>query len=104
MRRCMLRTSQNAVKAKFTGIAHLPHPRSGGAALGGVIIRASIIGFLCTPEHNAPVLYIRNAIEQDRHAGNRKPEKPGCRSSEGGEVAPRLLPIFRLYYREGPGK
>src|SRR5215208_2998332 len=81
-----------------------PSPRSGGAALGGVIIRASIIGFLCTPEHNAPVLYIRNAIEQDRHAGNRKPEKPGCRSSEGGEVAPRLLPIIRLYYREGPGK
>jgi len=36
------------------------------------------------------VWYIRNAIAQDRGAGNRKPEKPGRHSSEGGEVASRL--------------
>src|SRR5215213_483418 len=34
-------------------------------------------------------------------AGNRKPEKPGCRSSEGGVRWRPGLPIFRLYYREG---
>jgi hypothetical protein len=54
------------------------------------VIRAEIISFLCTPEHNAPVLYIRKAIEQDRDPGDRKPEKPGCRSSEGVRWRPGL--------------
>jgi hypothetical protein len=66
------------------------------------VIRAEIISFLCTPEHNAPVLYIRKAIEQDRDPGDRKPEKPGCRSSEGVRWRPGL-PIFRLYYRGESG-
>jgi hypothetical protein len=39
------------------------------------------------------VLYIRNAIAQARDAGNRKSEKPGCRSSEGGEVRPGFTNI-----------
>jgi hypothetical protein len=65
-------------------------PGPEGLPQEGAIIRADIIGFLCTPEHNASALYIRNAIAQDPDAGNRKPEKPGCRSSEGVRWRPGL--------------
>src|ERR687897_992542 len=65
---------------------------------------AHILGYYVSYVHTdrLVVWYIRNAIAQDRGAGNRKPEKPGCRSSEGDEVAPRLLLIIRLYYRAEP--
>jgi hypothetical protein len=45
-----LRTSENSVQAKFTGIAHLPHrPGPIGPTLGGDIIHPrGIIGLLCT--------------------------------------------------------
>jgi hypothetical protein len=37
-----------------------------------------------------PRMYIRNPAAQERDAGHRKSEKPGCRSSEGRAVASRL--------------
>ena len=37
-----------------------------------------------------PRMYIRNPAAQERYAGHRKAEEPGCRSSEGRAVASRL--------------
>jgi hypothetical protein len=48
-----------------------------------------IIGVLCTPLHE-DALSIHKKPHRTRAQAIEKPEKPGCRSSEGGEVAPRL--------------
>jgi len=60
------------------------------------------------------VLYIRNTIAQARDAGNRKSEKPGCRSSRGVRgrpgfsnnriVLPRRTPVYaakQLFFTRG---
>jgi hypothetical protein len=43
---------------------------------------------LCTPHDEGPYVYIRNHTGSG--AGNRKPEKPGCPSSEGVRWRPDL--------------
>jgi hypothetical protein len=50
---------------------------------------STIIVVFCTWGYVPAVLYIRKPAVQDRGEGDRKPEKPGRHSSEGGEVASR---------------
>jgi hypothetical protein len=66
-----------------------PSPRSGGPTLGGAINIREVYRSLMYTSRRMSLRVHKKRYHTGPGAGNRKPEKPGCRSSEGGEVAPR---------------
>ena len=60
---------------------------------GGVVIAQWVPRFLMHIKTTSLLTVHKKTCCRGPGAGNRRPEKPDCRSSEGGEVAPRLTDI-----------